>query len=78
MGITVKMLEENSQILRVRIYASFGTSPGRGGPFGAATLMMGRGAPLWAPEKATIPLRRDPYRIFRLFHIDNFLSMLIP
>ena len=30
------MLEENSQIYSVRIYASPGTSPGRGGPFGAA------------------------------------------
>ncbi|MEW6375511.1 MAG: hypothetical protein AB1502_06940 [Thermodesulfobacteriota bacterium] len=29
------MLEENSQIQNVRIYASSGTSPGRGGPFGA-------------------------------------------
>ncbi|MEW6375693.1 MAG: hypothetical protein AB1502_07875, partial [Thermodesulfobacteriota bacterium] len=33
-GEGVKMLEENSQIQNVRIYASSGTSPGRGGPFG--------------------------------------------
>ena len=55
-------------------YASSGTSPGRGGPFGAGTLMTGRGAPLWAPEKAAAEGR--PYRIFRLFHIDHLLSML--
>jgi hypothetical protein len=59
----------------IRFYTSSGTSPGRGGPFGAGTLMTGRGAPLWAPEKAAAEGR--PYRIFRLFHIDNFLSMLI-
>ena len=33
--ILFQMLEINSQTFRVRIYASSGTSPGRGGPFGA-------------------------------------------
>jgi len=34
------MLEENSQIFSVRIYASSGTLPGRGGPFGAASFFV--------------------------------------
>jgi hypothetical protein len=34
------MLEENSQIFSVRIYASSGTSPGICGPFGAASFFV--------------------------------------
>ena len=45
------------------------------GPNGAGTLMTGRGAPLWAPEKAAAEGR--PYRILRFFHNGNFLSMMI-
>jgi len=35
-----QVLEGNSQIYCIRIYASSGTSPGRGGPFGAVVFQV--------------------------------------
>ena len=40
-----ELLERNSQILGYRIYASSGTSPGRGGPFGAVISFVGSASP---------------------------------
>ena len=57
-----KMLEENSQIFSVRIYASSGASPGRGGPFGAASFFV-------IPAEAGIqgfPWKREPI-VFKWF-----------
>jgi len=49
------MLEENSQIYSVRIYASPGTSLGRGSPFGAADQKTWNGQHLLAAF-SSIPL----------------------
>jgi len=50
------VLEENSQIYWVRIYASSGTSPGRGGPYGAVLFL----SFLWKQESRAPGENRDP------------------
>jgi hypothetical protein len=67
------MLERNSQISCVRIYASSGTSPGRGGPFGAAFFVSVEAALCGRPDKRAhrgAPLRKKIKIKNRQFFVD--------